>query len=249
MFAHKDRSHLWSNVATQLTLAWFASASASRRSAGIGAQLELLLVYLFSGFCGGLAFRAALAADPGSPWSGAGLVGGSAGVFGLAGVCLFDSLADAAQILFRWIRSRKAKSDSYSNLGGTCRQKMKVATSRGLLLLASRTLAAAVIVGFDLYHLAAGTEEDNSDVIAVHLGGLAGGLAASAAMEGAKQAWRWGRRAKGGGTISSVSGGGGGVPSALLRSASVVEAVRTLPLLPGRAKRASPDEASFVADI
>ncbi len=182
MFAHESQSHLWSNVATGVTLAWFASASSSSRRSGIAGQMELLCVYLLSGFGGGVAFKAATASSS----ADVGLVGGSAGVFGLAALCIVDSVVDLVSIL-----SPCSKIASYSSMS-----KSSNNSSSHLLILTARSLAAAVVIGFDLYS-ALSRHSVPSDVLAVHLGGLFAGAVVSVCLSlfrGARRCW-----AKGGG--------------------------------------------------
>lgn len=190
MLVHESQSHLWSNVATEITLAWFASAATTTRR-GFTGQLELILVYLLSGFCGGLAFKAVTSGLE----SDVGLVGGSAGVFGLAGLCFVDSIADLSGMLaHKW---KKMRNSSYANLEAVITPS-RSSTTR-ILLLVSRSSAALVIVGFDIYSAVFrdGGFSHNKDVFSVHLGGLAAGVALSASLVVFKAVWQWVREFNG----------------------------------------------------
>ena len=137
MLVHDDASHLWVNVIVQLVLAWiavitrqfrnrrsrsvFRSASISYTSddesvaaasdsggifASILAHVEITLAYLLGVYLGGLVFH--------HSWNDsaekkAGLVGGSAGGFGLAGLCLVDCAWDLAEIVRDMAAKRKEK--------------------------------------------------------------------------------------------------------------------------------------------
>ena len=194
MLAHKGASHLWSNVSTQLTLAWLATAAAVTAKANGGrksrmrAEAELAAAYLLAVFCGGMAFRAALPSEAGD----VGLVGASAGVFGLAGVCAVGGAADAVTAaLRRWTRRARyaeltaanAEEGEAAAATTTTTTTTTATTTKWILLLAARLAAAGVVVGFDAFELASSLP---TEVAAVHLAGFAAGAAAAAAAV----AWR-----------------------------------------------------------
>ncbi len=178
MFVHESSSHLWSNALTQLTLAWFCTVSRRRRqrqgrqksaTGSLGGHFEILLVYFCGGFGGGLAFRN-IESRKGQD-SAVGLVGSSAGVFALAGLCLCDTVADLWYLCW----SRKGHRASTSQEDSDARWLL-------VLLLCARTLALTVVLAFDCVSFLKSQEGDKEgEVVLVHLAGLLSGVAVAVA--------------------------------------------------------------------
>ena len=150
MMLHVENGHLWSNVVTQICLAWFAVCGKNRNF--ILTQIEIAAVYLCAGFAGGFAFivRSSEESDAVS------LVGASAGAFGLAGYCLFDAFFEVCRILFR-----SAENFSPSKWS----------------LLCAKTLCAGLVAAIDVIALCSGDIDDSRrESIAVHLSGLGAGF-------------------------------------------------------------------------
>ena len=155
MFTHFGDAHLWSNVAMQVTWGLFASAGGHRTGGDIAGTLEVALVYLLAVFGGGVAFRSRHAAL-GSMSDVDGLVGSSAGGFGLAGLALLDTGVDGVGLV-----RRKCKMGPFSWVP--------------LVVAVVRSFATPVLLFYDLFGL--GSDDlDRKDTILVHLAGVASGL-------------------------------------------------------------------------
>ena len=163
MLIHESPSHLWYNMLTQFTMAWFAMF----RHYGLIGHFELLLVYLLSGFSGGFAFKIIE-----NSTNQVNLVGASAGVFGIAGLCLWDSIAE--MIEFCLIRcGLQDKASSYYDLNQSTFGLSFVAKKR--LMFFARTSAVIVLVAFDAYAFTTGDNAKRVTVL-VHASGFACGV-------------------------------------------------------------------------
>ena len=167
MFLHDSPSHLWYNMLSQLTFAWFASF----HHHGIGGHFEILLVYLLAGFGGGVAFKVVEKSS-----SQIRLVGCSAGVFGLAGLCLLDSLVDG--ITYLWKKYRKKPNSEemnyeYQSLNQSFATKAKGHKKR--MIFIARTLCVLIQVAFDCYGAITGPHERRMSVL-VHFAGFVSGI-------------------------------------------------------------------------
>ncbi len=97
MLVHKDPAHLWPNILIQLVL----SAMATVRRPGIVGQLKILFIYALAGFGGGVAYTVL------EERTSSALVGASAGVFGLCGLCIVDFTEDFWEYVCSLRRNRR----------------------------------------------------------------------------------------------------------------------------------------------
>jgi membrane associated rhomboid family serine protease len=132
MLVHQDAEHLWPNLLIQLVLSGIATV----RHPGFIGQLKIGLIYALSGYGGGVAYSML------DEKSSIALVGASAGVFGLCGLCIVDFTED----LWDFVCEGRAARDTAAI------QRMTVVptrTTRGLserTELASRALQRAASV-------------------------------------------------------------------------------------------------------
>ena len=164
MFIHENPSHLWFNLILQLTFAWFAGFHHS----GLVGHLEMLLVYLLSGFGGGVAFKIVeTSSDQVS------LVGSSAGVFGLAGLCVIDSAVDTVQFLMNGFgRERPQVMNYYYSLNQVSRLGYM---EKKRMMFISRTISVILVVAYNVYEIFEGNEEKKISVM-VHFAGFFSGI-------------------------------------------------------------------------
>ncbi len=172
MWVHDGPGHLWSNLVTQLTIAWLASIGVCRSKKPLIANAEIALVYLSAGIGGGLAFqmrhRDGDGVDDGD--GAISLVGCSAGAFGLAGLCIFDTAYEIAD----WFMTRVFNRDTRM-------------TATRWTFLAARTICCTLVVGYDVIALISGdVDAARMETIAVHLAGLVVGLIVAFAIRLAK---------------------------------------------------------------
>lgn len=181
MFVHESPSHLWFNLLTQLTLAWFAHFSHDQGPSILG-HVEVLIVYLAAGFGGGVAFK--IVETSGKHVR---LIGSSAGVFGLAGLCTLDSLSDVIQLCWQkyWQPAGhdrdgyvRTLDDSGLHMEFSRRSIFSMKSrERRLLIFASRTLSVSLLVAYDIYSYLVGDEVKRVS-ITVHAAGFVSGLLA-----------------------------------------------------------------------
>ena len=111
-------------------------------------------------------------------------MGASAGVFGLAALCLVDSAADVAAVVKKRLQKQNTTSEVRELRRYLSYRATRLSEWEGkILVLCSRTLAVVVVLAFDAYSFFAGERgRPEVEVITVHAAGFLSGLVVSVAI-------------------------------------------------------------------
>ena len=160
-FIHADTPHLLANIGGQLIFSLLVCLDL-RESSWLR-LIKAFLIYLFSIGGGSVAFDFVPNKET------CGLVGASAGVFGLCGMCVIEGLASVISILSSKPFARDLKEYN---------QKLWEIVLGGVKLFLS-----LILVGIDLYYNLPNNSvvdpihtKNNMDILYVHLGGLLTGM-------------------------------------------------------------------------
>lgn len=145
MLIHSDSNHLWSNIAVQIILAFLCTYSYE----GISGTIKVFLAYILGGISGAMTF---ILFDE----SAGVLVGCSAGVFALLGLCVIDLCIDVYEYCKR-----------KNSLGNTLPRQHKIVAF-------SRFTVFVVIILGDLVNFFTGSQHHGT--VRVHMAGFFGGI-------------------------------------------------------------------------